>query len=191
MKRLVIVGAGALGSHLIPLLRNEEIDIKVIDFDRVEQRNVLSQWHFVKSVGKKKAESLKQTMQFCYQYKLNAINHKLTVDNDQQLLGEADLIIDCLDNGESRRIVQNFARRHHLPCLHGALDAHGSFGRVVWDELFVIDDEPHTGAATCENGGALPFISITASYLAYVTQHYLNSGEKQNYTVTARGVQRL
>jgi molybdopterin/thiamine biosynthesis adenylyltransferase len=191
MKRVVIVGVGALGSHLVPLLRNEEIELKIIDFDRVERRNISAQLHFVKSVGKKKVEALKQAMQFCYQYKLNVVSHRLTSENDQQLLGGADLIIDCLDNGESRRIVQRFAREHEVSCLHGALDGQGGFGRVIWDDEFVIDDEDHLGAATCEDGEFLPFISLTASYLAYAAQGYLRREVKSSYTVTASGAQRI
>ena len=137
MRRITIIGVGALGSHLIQALRNEDATLKVIDFDRVESKNVASQFHFKNSVGRKKVEAIKQAMQFCYGRNVNIIGNKLTQDNAKQLLGDADLLVDCLDNGEARRIVQGFARANGIPCLHGALAADGSFGRVIWTGDFV------------------------------------------------------
>jgi len=180
MRRVIVVGAGALGSHVVQFLRSvQDIEIKVIDFDRVERKNVLSQFHGAKTVGKNKAQALSQTMQFMYGLRLQVVPHKLTADNYSKLLGGAFLIIDCLDNAEARKLVQSFARDHDVPCLHGALAADGAFGAVVWDSDFVIDEEPSQGAATCEDGEHLPFIAITSAYLARAAQVFLDSWNDQ------------
>lgn len=55
---IVIVGVGALGSHLVQFIRNEQVDIRIIDFDRVEQKNVMSQFHGKPGVGKSKVAAL-------------------------------------------------------------------------------------------------------------------------------------
>jgi molybdopterin/thiamine biosynthesis adenylyltransferase len=190
-RKITIVGVGALGSHVVQALRNEDVTIKVIDFDRVEMKNVASQFHFVKSVRKKKVDALKQAMQFCFGRSIETVGNKLTADNDAALLGDSDLIVDCLDNGEARRVVQNFARANKVPCLHGALAADGGFGRVVWDENFVIDDEAGAGQATCEEGEFLPFIEITASYLAYAVQRFIKDGRKRSFSITPAGVEKI
>lgn len=184
---ITVVGVGALGSHLVQFIRNESKHIKVIDFDRVEQRNVHSQFHGITSVGKKKTESLKMTMQFLYKTRLNALPNKLTRGNDHQLLLGSDLIVDCLDNGDARRDVQWYARAHGIPLLHGALAADGGFGQVCWDEDFEIDDEPNAGEPTCENGEFLPFIGITSAYLARSVQLFLRTGEKIGFSITPGG----
>ena len=184
MKTITIVGVGALGSHVVPLVRNLDAQIRVIDFDRVEQKNTQSQFHAKASVGKAKTQAIQQTMQFLWGLKVGTIPHKLTSDNDDQLLSGSSLIIDCLDNGAARRLVQGFARRAHTPCLHGALAADGSFGRVIWDEQFQIDDESAGGQATCEDGRHLAFISIVSSYLAYAAQHFLVTGKKQGFQIS-------
>jgi molybdopterin/thiamine biosynthesis adenylyltransferase len=189
--KITIIGVGALGSHLVQALRNEKATLKVIDFDRVEMRNVASQFHFKGSVGKKKTEALKQAMQFCYGLPLETVSNKLTTDNVTQLLGRSDLLIDCLDNGEARRLVQSFARTNGVACLHGALAADGGFGRVVWDECFVIDDEAGVGAPTCENGEFLPFIEITAAYLAFAAQRFIKDGRKTGYSISPAGVEKI
>ena len=190
MMKITIIGVGALGSHLVQDLRNEDVTIKVIDFDRVEMRNVASQFYFKNAVGKKKTEALKQQMQFCYGKKIEVVPNRLTSDNVQQLLGGADLLIDCLDNGESRRLVQGFAKEKGVPCLHGALAADGGFGRVVWTDAFVIDDEA-TGAATCEDGEFLPFIGLVACCLAVAVQRFRQDGRKVGFSISPTAVQKI
>lgn len=189
--KITIIGVGALGSHLVQALRNEDVTIKVIDFDRVEMKNVASQFHFKNGVGKKKVEALKQAMQFCYGRKIETVSNKLTSDNVEQLLGGADLLIDCLDNGEARRLVQGFARKNEVPCLHGALAADGGFARVLWDEDFTIDDEGDGAGATCEDGEFLPFIELTSAYLAYAAQRFIKDSRKIGYSISPAGVEKI
>lgn len=189
--KITIIGVGALGSHLVQSLRNEDATIKVIDFDRVEMKNVASQFHFKNGVGKKKVDALKQAMQFCYGRKIETVSNKLTADNVDQLLAGADLLIDCLDNGEARRLVQGYARANDVPCLHGALAANGGFGRVVWDKNFVIDDEAGAGAATCEDGEFLPFIQITATYIAQAVQRFIKQRRTIGYEISPGGIEKI
>jgi hypothetical protein len=187
MMKVTIVGVGALGSHLVQFLRNEEVTLHVIDFDRVEQRNVASQFHSKTSVGKKKVDALKQSMAFLYGRRVSTIGHMVTKGNVGALLSEADLIIDCLDNGEARRLVQDWVCATGIPCLHGALSPDGSFGRVIWDKNFVIDDEAGIGTATCENGEFLPFIAIVSAYLARAAQIFLQEERMVGYSISPNG----
>jgi threonine dehydrogenase-like Zn-dependent dehydrogenase len=188
---IVIVGVGALGSHLVQFLRNTEAVLTIIDFDRVERHNVASQFHGKGSIGKMKANALKQAMQFFYGTKIVAQTSKVVENNVEQLLGSADLVIDCLDNGEGRRVIQDFVKDKGIPCLHGALAADGAYGRVCWTEFFVIDDEDGEGAATCEDGLHLPFIAVTASFLALAVQRYVSEGQKVGYQINPSGVIRI
>ena len=190
MKRVPLVGVGALGSHAAQFLRNAAA-LRVIDFDRVEQKNVLSQFHARSSAGKSKVIGLKQSLQFLFATSVEAIPHKLVADNAREILGGADLLVDCLDNREGREIVQGFARDRSVPCVHGALAPNGSFGRVVWDEQFAIDAEPAEGAATCEDGAHLPFIGMVAASLARAAQEFLLNGEKLNFAIHARSAATL
>ena len=188
--KITIIGVGALGSHLVQALRNEDVALKVIDFDRVEMKNVASQFHFKGTVGHKKTEALKRSMSFAYGRKIEAVGSKLTSDNVTQLLGNADLLVDCLDNGKGRRLVQGFAKEHNRPCVHGALAADGGFGRVVWTDNFVIDDAA-SGAVTCEDGEFLPFIQVVASYLAISVQRFLQDGRRVGFSISPAGVQKI
>jgi hypothetical protein len=204
-KKVVIVGVGALGSHVTLLLRNEA-QLKVVDFDRIEHKNVLAQFHSKPNVGKNKAQALQQTLNFLYGVKVDAVPHKLIVDNLSLLTG-VDLIIDCVDNGATRRLIQEHVRSivqvgdltfakgtlagPHPACLHGALAPGGDFGQVLWDEDFKVDDEAGAGQATCEGGEHLPFINVVSSYIALAAQRYLKDGTKHGFQIHGVGATRV
>jgi molybdopterin-synthase adenylyltransferase len=196
MKTIVIVGVGALGSQAVMLLRNVKATMKVIDFDRVEAKNVQSQFHGKPGIGKPKVLALAGAMDMLFGVKLQTNSNKLVENNAYELLGAPDLIIDCLDNAASRRVIQTYVRkpfvgRNGIPCLHGAVDANGTFGRVTWDEVFVIDEEDAKGAATCENGEHLPFLSIVAAHLAHAAKEFLSKGTRIGYQVSPGGTIRI
>lgn len=184
---LVLVGAGALGSHLVQFLRNEKVPIRVVDFDRVEQKNVMSQFHGKPGVGKSKVTALQQVMDFLFKRNIQVIGHKLVENNIDILLRDATLVVDCLDNAASRELVQDYARKYNLPCLHGALAPGGTFSRVIWSEHFVIDSELGVGAATCEDGDFLPFIALTAAYMARAIQIFLRTQKKVGFSISPAG----
>lgn len=187
-KPVVIVGVGALGSHAVLFLRNIGVPLKIIDFDRVEQRNTQSQFHGVKSVGKSKVVSLQQGMDFFFKTKLEVVPTQLTSLNTRELLGGAQLVIDCVDNAATRRLIQGYVREHKIPCLHGAVAADGSYGQVMWDEDFRIDQESGAGAATCENGDHLPFIASVSALIAKAAQDFLKTAKKKGYQIHPNGV---
>lgn len=189
-RRIVIVGVGALGSHVVQMIRNIDAVITAIDMDVIEQKNVMAQFHGKTNVGKLKVQSLKQTMDFLFGVKLEINPNKLTEINVDVMLGKADLVVDCLDNGESRRVVQTYVRSKKIPCIHGALDADGMTGYARWDDEFTVDDEAG-GQATCEGGEHLPFISATAAYLAQAIKVFWKTGKQQSFQVLPSGVKGL
>ena len=190
-KLITFAGVGALGSTCLQFLRNEEAKFRVIDFDRIEQKNVLSQFHGKASVGKNKAQSMAQTMKFLYGMKLEALPRKIVANNVDTLLKGSDLVIDCLDNLEARTLIQDYVRKNNIPCVHGALAADGAFGRVIWDENFVIDPEAGAGGATCEDGEHLAFIGIVSTYLARSVHQFLNNDKRFGYQITPTGTMRV
>lgn len=190
-KKIVIVGVGALGSHLGLSIRNLDAKLVCVDDDRIEAKNTMSQFHTVMSLGKNKALAFQQSLAGLFKVKVEAVPHRLTQDNVTTLLGDADLVVDCLDNAASRQVIQDFVRLKGIPCLHGALDPDGSFGRIIWDSDFVIDHEGTVGAATCEDGRHLPFIALVSSCLAYSTQRFIEKGQKIAFQVHPGGAVRV
>lgn len=188
---VVIVGVGALGSHLALLARNWEERLRLVDFDRVEQKNVQAQFHTRMGLGRNKAQALQQALQGMYGLKVESFPRRLEATNAAQLLGGSALVIDCTDNAGTRRLIQGFVREHGVPCLHGALSADGAFARVIWDEHFVADEEGEPGQATCEDAEQLPFFVLTASVLAMAAQRFLAEGIRASYQLTRESLTRL
>ena len=191
-RKVVIIGAGALGSHLVLLARNWDADLRVVDFDRVEQKNTLAQFHSRMGLRQNKAAALQKAMTGLFGVRLDAIPHRLTDDNAGTLLRGAALVIDCTDNADARRVIQLQVQAADTPCLHGALSADGLFGRVLWDNHgFTADEEGEPGQATCEDGQQLPMFALVAAQLAVTAQLFLESEQQQSYQITPSGIIRL
>lgn len=188
---VVIVGVGALGSHVAMFARNWKNALRVIDFDTVKAKNTLAQVYGRPTIRETKARALAQTFQYLWGIQVEALPRRLTRDNVSQLLGGAALVLDCTDNIETRLLIQGFVRLHGIPCLHGALSADGVFARVVWDDLYVPDSEGVVGAPTCEGGEALPFFGMVGGWMAGVAKAFLDSGARASYQLTPTGVVRL
>jgi len=191
-RQVVIIGAGALGSHLALLARNWGATICVVDFDRVEQKNTLAQFHSRMGLRQNKAQALQKALAGLFGVRIDAVPHKLTEDNAATLLEKAALVVDCTDNAEARRVIQRRVQAAGIPCLHGALSADGMFGRVIWDEHnFIADEEGEPGHATCEDGQQLPMFTLVAAQLAVTAQRFLDAGRRQSFQITPTGIIRL
>lgn len=187
--KIIFCGGGALGSHGLFLGRDLEHELAVIDFDHVETKNLASQWFVKQMVGKNKATALKMQMLNFYDVKVQDYTVKLTSLNVEAILGAADLVLECFDNAEGRRLVQNYVRSVHKPCLHAGLAANGEFGVVRWDDYFTIDEEGVPGQATCEGRGFLPLILRVSSSLVASIQFYLTEQRQVNWNVSPRNAE--
>jgi molybdopterin/thiamine biosynthesis adenylyltransferase len=187
-KRVVIVGAGALGSHVALLLRNAA-DLFVLDDDKVESKNVLAQFHSKGGIGRNKAVALSGLMQLVYGVKVHYLPVRLTKHNLGILPPDTKLVVDCVDNADGRRVCQAAASVLAVPCLHGGLAAAGAFGTIRWDEQFTISDAP-AGMPTCEDGEHVAFVVEVASRMAMVAQRFLETGEKHGYAIAPDAVMR-
>jgi len=186
---LAFCGVGALGSTAVVLSRNLAATLRLVDFDRVESKNLLAQAYVKQSVGKNKAEALKLQLQNFYGIKAEAFSVRLAQNNVDAVLGTADLLIDCFDNQESRNLLSSFARSSKKPLVHAAIAGDGRFGIVRWDERFVADAEDTAGQATCEGGEHLPLIGLVAATLVRTVQDFMQEGAQRDSMISLNGVQ--
>ena len=99
--RIVFGGVGALGSAAVWFCRNLEAEIAVIDFDRVESRNLLAQFFTRQAIGKNKAEACKLQLNNYYGRNVEAFGVRLVNENIDVLCSPADLLVDTFDNAEA------------------------------------------------------------------------------------------
>src|SRR5688572_4560144 len=188
MKKIVFCGVGALGSNAVVVCRNLDIALVLVDFDRVESKNCLSQAFVKNSIGKNKAEALKLQLSSFWGVKAEAFGVRVTEDNVATLCGSADLVVDAFDNAKSRRLLSAWARSANKPLVHAAVSADGTFGMVRWDEQFTPDEEGAEGQATCEGGEHLPIITVIGAALARAIQDFASKGDKRDAMVSLSGV---
>jgi len=186
-KRIVICGVGALGSTCVQLCRNVDAELRLVDFDRVESKNLAAQWFVKQSVGKHKAEAVRLQLANFYGVKAEARTVRLADTNVRELLADCDLAVDCFDNADSRITLSEGARAAQIPLLHGAIAADGTVGLVRWDERFVADREDAPGQPTCEGGEHLPMIGLVGATLARAIQDFLATGDRHDYLVSLTG----
>lgn len=193
--RIVFCGVGALGSNAVVACRNLEASLVLVDFDRVESKNCLSQAFVKQSVGKNKAEALKLQLANFWGVKAESFGVRVTEDNVVTLCGSADLVVDAFDNAKSRRLLSAWARSAQKPLVHAAVSADGTFGMVRWDETSTPDEEPSAGESgaegqptTCEGGEHLPILTVIGSALARAVQDFVQKGEKKDSMISLSGV---
>jgi len=189
--RIVFCGVGALGSNAVLFCRNLGADLALVDFDRVESKNLLSQAFVKQSVGKNKADALKLQLANFHGIKVEAHGVRLETSNVDSLCGSADLLVDAFDNAASRELLSAFARRTGKPLVHAAISADGSFGMVRWDASFMADAEDAPGQATCEGGEHLPMVALVSAALGRAIEDFVAGRGEQDWMIARSGVSRM
>ncbi len=195
--RIVVCGVGALGSTAVLYCRNVDAELRLVDFDRVESKNLAAQWFVKQSIGTNKAEAARLQLVNFYGAKqgarpawIEALGVRLGATNAAQLLAGCELAVDCFDNADSRIALSEAARARDLPLVHAALAADGTFGHDRWDERFTADREDAPGQATCEGGEHLPMIGLVGATLARAIQDFVRNGTRHDYSISLSGVTR-
>lgn len=106
---VAICGLGGLGSNIaVSLARAGVGTLILVDFDRVDVSNLHRQQYLASQVGQAKTEALSQNLRSIAPY-LNIISHtvRVTEDNLEELLKDADVICEAFDQAESKAMLVN------------------------------------------------------------------------------------
>ena len=100
---ITICGAGALGGNIAEsLARSGFAQLKVIDFDRIEERNLSTQPYQKSDIGGFKAKMIANNLYRAVGTRVEAVVKRLEEGNVQKLLRGSELVIDVFDNSVSR-----------------------------------------------------------------------------------------
>jgi sulfur carrier protein ThiS adenylyltransferase len=108
-----IAGAGGLGSNAAMALARAGIGhLVIVDFDKVEKKNLTRQYYFLDQVGALKVEALKANIQRAAEgVKVDAVAKKLLPGEMAALFKDVDVVVEALDNAETKtRFVQEVLR---------------------------------------------------------------------------------
>ena len=136
-KCVAVIGAGGLGSTLLPILVGAGVGhLILIDDDVVSVGNLPRQTLYTtEQVGVSKAlcalERLRKANPHC---ELTAHQGRLTAENALELIRGVDLLIDATDNEVTRRLLDHYTLEQRVPWLYASLE--GWSGQVA---LFLPD----------------------------------------------------
>lgn len=197
--KVLVVGCGALGTVIANMLARAGVGhLVIVDRDYIEITNLQRQVLFDErdvAEGIPKAEAAKR--------KIAGINSQVTVDaivddvnhtNIEKLatgldgVGRVDLIMDGVDNFETRYLANDVAVKHGIPYVYGgavgtvgasyAVLPHtvppGETGNTPWEKAdlatpclrCIFEQAPPPGVnPTCDTAGVIgPAVSIVANY---------------------------
>lgn len=119
-----IAGAGGLGSPASLYLAAAGIgSIRICDLDVIELSNMNRQiLHTEERIGASKAESAKMTLESLNpECRVTSLSEKIDEASVRRLIGNADIIVDCMDNFSARFALNKAALDLGLPLMHGAV----------------------------------------------------------------------
>jgi len=181
--RLVVCGAGAVGSNLvINLVRQGFRCIKVIDDDRVESHNIGAQIYGVNDVGALKAEVLQADVFRAVGVEIEAERRRLNEKNVEKLLAGAEIVVDGFDNTASRLLVTEYCRTNALPCLHVGLSA--DYAEVFWNEAYRVPQDQAGGVDVCDYPLARNLSQFAVALASEALVRYVLTATSQNFSFT-------
>jgi len=130
--RACVVGCGGLGGYIIEELGRIGIGrITAVDGDVFEESNLNRQLlSSMGNLGSSKAKAAEDRMRMVNPLiKVNPVCKRLDLENGADILAGHDIILDALDNIESRLVLEKLAEQAGIPLVHGAIA--GWFGQVT------------------------------------------------------------
>ncbi|MEN6610624.1 MAG: HesA/MoeB/ThiF family protein [Methanoregulaceae archaeon] len=130
-----IAGAGGLGSPVSIYLAVAGVGtITIVDNDVVELTNLNRQiLHRDRDMGRKKVASAEEKLrEINPDIAVNAIDATIGEENVENLVGNADVIVDAMDNYPTRFLLNRTAIRKNIPLVHAAIRGlHGQATTVI------------------------------------------------------------
>lgn len=129
---VTVIGAGGLGCPVLTYLAAAGVGhIRIIDCDEVNITNLNRQFlHSEYDIGRKKADSASEKLKrFNSGIETEPLCMYLTDENAEELIGSADVVVDCVDNIKTRLIVNEACLRKKIPLVEGGIT--GFYGFVT------------------------------------------------------------
>ncbi|RPI08584.1 MAG: HesA/MoeB/ThiF family protein [Zetaproteobacteria bacterium] len=128
-----VAGAGGLGSPVSVALAVAGVGtLRICDCDAPELSNLNRQFlHDDTRLGMNKAESARLTLSRTNPHvRVEALPFRIEAANVDDLIGNADIVVDCMDNFPTRYVLNTAAVRKRIPFVHGSI--WGLEGRVTF-----------------------------------------------------------
>lgn len=130
--RIAVIGCGGIGGQTIEMLARMGVgELVLVDEDSFDWTNLnrqsLSQ---TDNIGVSKSETAKKKVEKINPYvKVKSFKTRLDISNVDEIIKDADIVIDALDNVLTRVILSRKSSQYRIPFIHGAI--HGTLGQIT------------------------------------------------------------
>lgn len=172
---VVVLGAGGLGSAVVPALVAAGVGrLTVVDDDHVDTTNLHRQTlHTPADVGRAKVESAADAAAaLSPETTVVPVAARFTAGDADGLLADADLVIDGTDDILTRYVADDAAARAGIPLVWGSAAKFSGQVGVSWEARGVsyrdlFPEPPADAGLSCEIDGILPTVcTVTGGMMA-------------------------
>lgn len=168
--KVMVLGCGALGSLVANWLARAGVNLRLVDRDIVGESNLHRTLFRKEDVGRVKVKALKEILRKGTEAELEAHLKDFNRFTWEEIIGDVDLTIDCLDSMMPRYLLNEISVKEDLPFVHGA--AIRGEGRVKLFEpegpcfRCLYPERPNPGTLeTCSESGVLNSVTSLVSSL--------------------------
>lgn len=180
---VAVCGAGALGANIAESLARMGFNrLRVVDRDRVEQRNLSTQPYYRADAGAFKARMLANALYRAVGVEVDARSEELTAANAKKLLAGSALVVDVFDNSASRRVLKEYSEGAGVACLHAGLA--GDYAEVVWNEIYRVPSAAQDDV--CDYPLARNLVTLAVAVACETIVDFAASGARRSHTITLR-----
>lgn len=172
-----IAGAGGLGSNCAAaLVRTGFRDIKIVDFDIVDDSNLNRQFYFLHQVGKTKVDALKDNLLAINpEANIEVVSIRIEQNNIDYLFADCDIVVEAFDRAEYKKlIVEKFISTNRLVVAASGLAGWGDSDRIKTHRIknnFYLIGDLKTGISS-DTPPLAPCVLIAAAKQADVVLSY-------------------
>lgn len=138
---ILIAGIGGLGCISSEILARSGFNLILVDHDSFRKENMNRQLFCNKdTLGKNKATEAKKHLQKITNQKIVAEQKLIEKNNVDDLVSDANLVLDCLDNVKTRSILSKECKRQNKFLIHASCYSHKGqltcFDKKYFHEIF-------------------------------------------------------
>lgn len=173
--KVIVIGAGGVGQHvLMYLVTNGILDITLVDFDKFELSNLNRQFLLTeKDTNLPKTEAVMLALQNRNsEAKITAKNMKVDSSNIDDLIKGYDVVVDAVDNWETKLVIFNAKKDNKQLFLHVGVD--GESGQYCLFKNKTLTDVVDTYIKNSPKDGVLgPMVGAVSSLATLHLIRYL------------------
>lgn len=174
-KNVLLIGVGGVGEHVATyLLTNGVVNLTLADYDEVEISNLNRQILLTENdIGKNKVDVVKKALLTKNSdAHIKTLNLKIDENNISSIINDYDLVIDAVDNWETKLAIAKEANAKNIPFLHIGVDGYkGQF--CLFKNKTLNDIVPKDIVNSPKDGVLGPMVGLISSYASMLAIHYL------------------